>query len=259
MPPHAWEEDYHQGSSHDGCNDDEDFISYHTSLSHEELESNLPTRPLEFPTPAVYDGELVDLTAADHRTGALYPLKNVLKRRGDSDTAYLIKKKLAKSSYGWVKLGVVLRRLPTGDWQSTGDFVAIKCSSWNKIQNLRGRHLVDPIKEISVLQLIGHGVQGHVMGCLEVLQTDELLYTVMPHCEGGELYGKLDLSGLQTCPDEEQARFYFRQLIKVSALHSDALLLFVAISRANPRPSLLGYLSRWYFFKGRVSATVMFA
>ena len=204
---------------------DDEFVRYHTSLSHEDLEAfGAPARPLEFPTPAVYDGKLVDLQASDHRTGAEYDLKGVLTRRRGADTAYLIKKKLAKSSYGWVKLGVVLRRITNEDgepkWQSTGEYVAVKCSSWAKIQAMRGRHLVDPIKEISVLQLIGNNnsTENHVLGCIEVLQTDEFLYTVMPYCAGGELYGKLDISGLQMYPDEIQARTYFQQLLKVSKL-----------------------------------------
>lgn len=219
-----WEESEH----YDEVESDNDFLAYNTSLTHEDLEaSGRPARPLEFPTPVVYEAELVDLTAVDHLTGAEYALKNVLRRQGDSDTAYLVKKKLAKSSYGWVKLGVVLRRTSKGQalgahWQSTGDFVAIKCSSWDKIQTMRGRHLVDPIKEISVLRLIGNNdsSDNHVMGCMEVLQNDECLYTVMPYCAGGELFGKLDISGLQQYPDEEQPRLYFGQMLKVSEMTS---------------------------------------
>lgn len=202
---------------------DDDFVSYHTSLTHEDLEAcGKPARPLEFPTPAVYDGMIVELTASDHRTGQEYELKNVLRRRRGAETAYLIKKKLAKSNYGWVKLGVVLRRIVDEEgqtqWQSTGDYVAVKCSSWAKIQNMRGRHLVDPIKEISVLQLIGNNSSSdkHVLGCIEVLQTEEFLYTVMPYCAGGDIYGHLDISGLQLVPDEDQARIYFQQLLEVS-------------------------------------------
>lgn len=201
---------------------DDDFVTFHSSLTLDDLEaSGEATRPLEFPMPTVFDAELTCLTASDHRTGVEYSLKNVLMRTSDANTAYLIKKKLAKSCYGWVKLGVVLKRVIEAnngvEWQSTGDFVAVKCSSWDKIQSLRGRHLVDPIKEISVLQLIGNSdsSEQHVMGCLEVLQTEEHLYSVMPYYSGGELYGKLDISdGLQQYPDEDDARLYFSQILK---------------------------------------------
>ena len=209
--------------------DSDHFLEEHACLSHDDLvASGQPTRPLEFPTPIVYDAVMADLTAADHRTGVEYDLKNVLRRENDPDRAYLMKKKLAKSTYGYVKLCVVLRRVNAEErdsteaksvqWQSTGEFVAIKCSSWAKIQSMRGRHLVDPIKEISVLQLIGNGSNNgeHVMGCLEVLQDEQYLYTVMPHYPGGDLYGKFDMSGLQLYPDEEEAREYFKQLLSVS-------------------------------------------
>jgi serine/threonine protein kinase len=217
---HSWDET----SSHSR---EEDHDDIHASLTHDDIhESGVPSRPLDFPTPKVHDGDIVEITASDHLTGAEFDLKNVLKRVGNSDVAYLMKKKIAKSCYGSVRLGVVLRRISTTDekggtfrakWQSSGDFVAIKVSSWGKIQSLRGRHLADPIKEISVLQLIGNGsTEQHVMGCIEVLQDHDNLYTIMPYYPDGDLYGKLDLSGLQRCPDEEESRRYFQQLMKVS-------------------------------------------
>ncbi|CAB9525026.1 activated protein kinase catalytic subunit alpha-1 [Seminavis robusta] len=213
-----WEE---EESSH--C--DGDYDDCHASLTHDEIaDGGKPTRPLEFPTPIVYQGRLTSITAFDHRTGVEYHLKNVLARTGDATTAYLLKKKIAKTAYGFIKLGVVLKRTPDetngslfqAKWQSTEEFVAIKISSWARIQAMRGRHLEDPIKEISVLQLIGNGsaAEHHVLGCNEVLQDAEHLYTVMPYCSGGELYSKFDTSSAQMYPDEEEARRYFGQLTK---------------------------------------------
>lgn len=221
----TWEESesfYYEHESTD------DFLEEHACLSHDDVEaSGGPTRPLEFPTPAVYDAILDDFTAADHRTGVEYDLKNVLRRECDPSRAYLFKKKLAKSTYGFVKLCVVLERVMDDEardysadafgvqWKSTGEFVAIKCSSWEKIQNMRGRHLVDPIKEISVLQLIGKtsSKDEHVMGANEVLSDSQYLYTVMPFYPGGDLYSKMELDGLQLSPDEDDARKYFTQLL----------------------------------------------
>lgn len=223
---HIWDE----GSSHSR---EEDHDDLHASLTHDEIHgSGVPVRPLEFPTPVVHEGDIVEITASDHLTGAEFDLKNVLKRVGNSDEAYLMKKKIAKSCHGSVRLGVVLRRISTtgekggtfkAKWQSSGDFVAIKVSSWGKIQSLRGRHLADPIKEISVLQLIGSAsasAEQHVMGCIEVLQDHDNLYTIMPYCPEGDLYGKLDVSGLQLCPVEEESRRYFQHLMKVRVRRS---------------------------------------
>jgi serine/threonine protein kinase len=220
--------------------ENDEFLDYHASLTYDDLEDcGQPVRPLEFPTPVVYDGVLADLVAADHRTGIEYPLKNVLRRKDSSaQRAYLIKKKLAKSIYGAVKLAVVLERREDEEregnnvldkqaqWRSTGEFVAIKCSAWEKIQAFRGRHLVDPIKEISVLQLLGKGSgDNHVIGCEEVLQDDQYLYTIMPYCAGGDLYGKLEISGIQSYPDEDEARHYFKQLLSVSVYELELAML----------------------------------
>lgn len=97
------------------------------------------------------------------------------------------------------------------------------------MRQLRGRHLEDPIKEISAAQLIG-SYHPNVLGCTEVLQDDEYLYTIMPYCSGGDLFGRImgndktrsdsqlsdktfDQAGIQV--EEGQARIWFRQLLSV--------------------------------------------
>eukprot|EP00540_Astrosyne_radiata_P014364 CAMPEP_0116836318 /NCGR_PEP_ID=MMETSP0418-20121206/8032_1 /TAXON_ID=1158023 /ORGANISM="Astrosyne radiata, Strain 13vi08-1A" /LENGTH=374 /DNA_ID=CAMNT_0004466079 /DNA_START=176 /DNA_END=1300 /DNA_ORIENTATION=- len=164
--------------------------------------------------------------------------------------AYLIKKKLCKSIYGVIRLCVVLRRreIPAihpdpmlrrrprnpgmirdqdVEWESTEELCVIKVSAWAKMRQLRGRHLEDPIKEIAAMQLVGN-YHPNVLGSLEVLQDDEYLYTVMPYCSGGDLFGRImgtdpsrpdsllsdrtfDQAGMQV--DENQARIWFRQLL----------------------------------------------
>jgi serine/threonine protein kinase len=87
-----------------------------------------------------------------------------------------------------------------------------------------------PIKEISAMQLIGN-YHPNVLGCLDVLQDDDFLYTVMPYCSGGDLYGRLmgsqkKLSEIENYAknipgchvDERQARIWFRQLLSVGLL-----------------------------------------
>ncbi|KAL3777295.1 LOW QUALITY PROTEIN: hypothetical protein ACHAWO_002121 [Cyclotella atomus] len=61
-------------------------------------------------------------------------------------------------------------------------------SRMRRVHAMRGRLLEDPIKEIAALQLIG-GDHPNVLGSSEVLQDNECLYSVMPFCRGGDLFG----------------------------------------------------------------------
>lgn len=230
-----------------------------------------PARPLDFPSPKVFRGELVDLRARDHKSGTIHHLKNVLIRstvnsnnNGNRyfsnisicDTAYLVTKKVSKTVYGCVSLCIVLKRIKNDpndstnssdatkeedrqdnnmdcsliEWESTDDQAAVKISEWKKIHALRGKHLEDPIKEVSVMQLLGNYHQ-HISGALEVLQDDKCLYTVMPYCGGGDLYGRLvEFMGFRSVRsdtansvgatgfDEHSARIWFRQLLQAANL-----------------------------------------
>eukprot|EP00957_Ditylum_brightwellii_P020857 1573260-Ditylum_brightwellii.AAC.1 len=59
---------------------------------------------------------------------------------------------------------------------------------WANVHRMRGRLLEDPVKEIAAMQLIGAG-SPHVLGSTEVLQDDDFLYSIMPYCAGGDLFG----------------------------------------------------------------------
>lgn len=123
----------------------------HARLSYEQIEASGPAaRPLEFPTPKVDRGARCIVTALDHRTGRLYPVKNVLMtiESPQPQRSYLIRKTIARSEYGCVKSAVVLKRrnlppLPANgrrrqsygmvldeeaEWESTEEVVAIKVS-----------------------------------------------------------------------------------------------------------------------------------
>lgn len=70
-------------------------------------------RPLDsiLTAPLVHRGVRCSTVALDHRTGRIYPIKNVLLRvNGNPNRAYLIKKSLSKSVYGVIRLCVVLKR-----------------------------------------------------------------------------------------------------------------------------------------------------
>jgi serine/threonine protein kinase len=84
------------------------------------------------------------------------------------------------------------------------------------------------------MQLVGN-YHDNVLGCIDVLQDDDYLYTIMPYCEGGDLFGRIMSSPRRNTPlngsessrrpradspghsvDEPQARIWFRQLLSVS-------------------------------------------
>lgn len=107
-------------------------------------------------------------------------------------------------------------------WEITNEHVAIKQVEWRRVHAMRGRLLEDPIKEIAAMQLIGNN-HPNVLGSVEVLQDHEHLYSVMPFCRGGDLFGVvLDVAEKRQANEaaegaggmsEPVARYWFRQLL----------------------------------------------
>lgn len=90
------------------------------------------------------------------------------------------------------------------------------------------------------MQLVGN-YHENVLGCLDVMQDDDYLYTVMPYCEGGDLYARIMPSPRRTgssnasvgsrsphSVNEAQARNWFKQLLSVST--STVMISLVDIS-----------------------------
>lgn len=167
------------------------------------------------------------------------------------DRAYCIRKKLGDSVYGSVRVCVVMKRCnvvreeirpacdpcawdfgPDGHeegdcddgsggqgggdvWEATDELVVVKLAAWAKVRNMRGRHLEDPIKEVAAMQLVGD-YHPNVIGSLEVFQDDKYLYSVMPYCPNGDLYGKT-MENFRASDSgrlsESQARRWFRQIL----------------------------------------------
>lgn len=103
-------------------------------------------------------------------------------------------------------------------WEITGDHVAIKMVEWQQVHHMRGRLLEDPVKEVQAMQmLMGH---PNVLGSTEVLQDGDFLYSVMPFCRDGDLFGIVvqyaEESGGEVGMPEPVARFWFRQILWVS-------------------------------------------
>jgi hypothetical protein len=103
-------------------------------------------------------------------------------------------------------------------WEIVGTHVAIKMVEWARVHRARGRLLEDPIKEIAAMQLLG-ARHPHVLGSSEVLQDDEYLFSVMPYCSGGDLFGVVvkyaEDSGGDGGMSEPIARYWFRQILQV--------------------------------------------
>lgn len=217
-----------------------------------------PARPLEFPPPVVHRGVRVAALVVVPETGAKQVLRGIIHREhiplhnssndedndsqggGGPSIAYWPQKQLQDAIYGSVWACLVLRRHrgPIADeaahaagvepgspnapivWEVTHSHVAIKMMVWARIHQMRGRQLEDPVKEIACMQLLGSD-HPNVLRVLEVLQDDDFLYSVMPYCSGGDLFGLVVEYAEDTSRDggmpEPMARFWFRQIL--SGLH----------------------------------------
>ena len=87
--------------------------------------------------------------------------------------------------------------------------------NWSKLQQLRGRHLEDPIKELAAMQLLGN-YHPHVINISDSLQDETHLFCVYPFISGGDLYDRL-WQDMRRSPsgrvDETKARLWFRQIL----------------------------------------------
>ena len=101
-------------------------------------------------------------------------------------------------------------------WEITGKYVAIKMVEWARVHHMRGRLLEDPVKEVAAMQLLG-AQHPHVLGSSEVLQDGDFLYSVMPYCRDGDLFGIVvqyaEESGGEIGMPEPVARHWFRQIL----------------------------------------------
>ena len=214
----------------------QDFLDTQQSLTHDDISQEPAVEPLSFPTPLVHPALFGPITVLDHTTRRTFEANAIVRQwtsRASSLTAtreraYIIKRRLSRCKYGSVRLCAVLRRLneqermaiisaedePSDEnfvcWESTDEVVAIKITSWSRLkqyQDLAGKSY-DPLKEVAALQHVGNG-SSYVIGCIEALQDEDRLYTVMPYCPGGDLY----MLSRSTTFTEAQAKTWFRQLI----------------------------------------------
>jgi hypothetical protein len=179
------------------------------------------------------------------------------------ERAYWIQRTLRDAIYGKVLFATVLRRRYNSsnqqqqqeinaDWEVTSEFCAVKEMSRQLIRKERNRLAEDPIKEVSAMQYLKRWhdsrnkqtttptsaasvpsfqavMDTHVMMPLDLLSDDRNLYSIMPYCDGGELFERLDLNERFS---EDEARFWMHQVLVVSRSLED--VLFRATIAARP-------------------------
>mmetsp|Transcript_4907 Transcript_4907/g.10848 ORF Transcript_4907/g.10848 Transcript_4907/m.10848 type:complete len:415 (-) Transcript_4907:461-1705(-) len=246
-------------------------LPVHARVSFGQVEaSGEPCRPLEFPPPRIPRGGFSGkaLVVVDLVTGARQgwdvihredlrasPLNPNDPSAESQFVAYAPRRRLQTAIYGSVWACLVLRphfgeaanidaARATGVepgsagapivWETTNNYVAIKMVEWNKVQSMRGALLEDPIKEVQAMQHIGRTCR-HVIWGVEFLQDDDHLYSIMPFCTGGDLFGVVvkyaeENDGESGMP-EPVARYWFRQILqgllhlqKVGVCHRDLSL-----------------------------------
>jgi len=156
----------------------------------------------------------------------------------EEERAYWLQRTLREAIYGEVKYAVVLRRCTaadqiviggvdgggnTADWVVTNEACAVKELSWQHIQREQGKLAEDPIAEVSAMQYIKRCLEAnnntgnnnnlmdnHVMLPMDLLTDDRNLYSIMPYCNGGELFDLLDERNKFS---EGEARYWMHQIL----------------------------------------------
>jgi hypothetical protein len=223
-------------------------------------DSGEPARPLDFPPPRVARGVRVNALVVHPESGSRQVCQGVIHRedlgvgvvepgkhpssqqqRADDFRSYWPQRRLQDAIFGSVWACLVLKRhrgVASDDaaraagvapgssqapivWEITGEHVAIKMVEWSRVHHMRGRLLEDPVKEVAAMQMIG-AEHPHVLGSMDVLQDGDFLYSVMPYCSGGDLFGVVvqyaEESGGDVGMPEPVARYWFRQILWVRSI-----------------------------------------
>ena len=161
------------------------------------------------------------------------------------ERAYWMQRTVREAIYGRVLYALVLKRRPRdpqvdptlqAEWEVTDERCAVKEMSWQHIRKERDRLAEDPIKEVSAMQYLQKwytqtspsGVRNddffrpiletNVMMPLDLLSDDRHLYSIMPYCDGGELFDRLDLNEKFS---EDEARYWMFQVLNVRIVVPD--------------------------------------
>lgn len=154
--------------------------------------------------------------------------------------AYWLQRTLCQCIYGRVRMAYILKRRerqvtvtgeetngePFAEWEVTNERCAVKEMSWDDIQQRRIAE--DPVSEIYAMAYMANSIipniqnvetrqlreimnQRHVLLPLDLPMSDgRNLYSIMPYCNGGELFAVLDEMTRFT---EAQARYWMNQIL----------------------------------------------
>uniref|UniRef100_A0A7R9Z7M0 Protein kinase domain-containing protein n=1 Tax=Pseudictyota dubia TaxID=2749911 RepID=A0A7R9Z7M0_9STRA len=157
--------------------------------------------------------------------------------------AYWIQRKLAKTTYGVVRVGYVLRprtddpdesgeeddetggrkRLRTSKsmkWEvvplerdNEYEMVAIKMFDKKKMESIRAQRMEGPMVELCATQMMAaqEAESNHVLGSLDTLEDERFIYNVMPLTGDGDLFHYVKKVGRV---EEAVARHFFRQILQ---------------------------------------------
>jgi len=147
----------------------------------------------------------------------------------EEERAYWMQRSIREAIYGRVLFAIVLkrRRVREAEWVATDEKCAIKEMSWQHIRKERNKLAEDPIKEVGAMQFLKRWYDRassstiddpfmsmratNVMMPMDLLSDDRYLYSVMPFCDGGELFEVLDMNEKFT---EDEARHWMYQVLK---------------------------------------------
>jgi hypothetical protein len=189
--------------------------------------------------------ESMKLDMDDGDSPSSQPAQNILHQQQTTTSpqnAYWIQRTIRDAIYGRVLFAVVLERRhrPTdgAEWEVTPHHCAVKELSWQHIKKESGKLAEDPIKEVSAMQYLQKWFQAthrqtqpsasnsavsesframreaNIMMPLDLLSDERNLYSIMPYCDGGELFERLDLNERFS---EEEARYWIDQVLNVSS------------------------------------------
>jgi serine/threonine protein kinase len=171
---------------------------------------------------------------------------------GVVENAYWVQRTIREAIYGRVLFAVVLKKRPRAlssvdgaEWEATSDHCAVKEMSWQHIRRERDRLAEDPIKEVASMQYLKNWFEEsrrnkstpaavlvsetglaesfiamretNIMMPLDLLTDERNLYSIMPYCDGGELFERLDLNERFS---EGEARYWMDQVLNVSGIES---------------------------------------
>jgi len=184
-------------------------------------------------------------TPASQQTSGYRNLDDDQDYMRSSERAYWLQETLSKCIYGVVRKAVELRRrMPTSEndaeWQLSFPRIeyAIKLMRWESIQECRMRgEAEDPIKEVAAMQFItslpSTKDKKYVLQLKDLLFDDRYLYSVMPFCNGGELFDNLTRDSRGRFPEKKAKELMVQMLCSLRYVHNIAGVCHRDISLEN--------------------------